>query len=54
MNTIFEFFDLPFRSEIGHPLSIWVTRGMEWGHPKCLQMCTAGEGCHASYVHTRL
>ena len=33
---------------------MYVTRGMERGHPKCLQMRTGGEGYHASCVHTNL
>ena len=49
-----------FGWEIGHPLSMYVTRGMKWGHPKCVQVRTGGEGYHAyirtyiSCVHTRL
>ena len=27
-----------------HPLTMYVTRGMEGDHPKCLQMRTGGEG----------
>ena len=33
---------------------MYVTRGMERGHPKCLQMRTGGEGYHASCVRTHL
>ena len=32
---------LPF--EIDHSLSMYVTRGIEEGHPKCAQMRTGGE-----------
>ena len=31
-----------------------VNRGMEGGHPKCLQMPTGGEEYHASCVRTHL
>ena len=31
-----------------------VTREMEGGHPKCLQVCTGGEGYHTSCVRTHL
>ena len=54
VNTIFECSCLSFGSEIGHPLSMYVTRGMERGHPKCLQMRKGGEGNHESSVHTKL
>ena len=37
LNTIFECSYLSFRSEIDHPLSMCVTREMEWGSSK---MCT--------------
>ena len=33
---------------------MYVTRGMEAGHPKCLQMHTWGEEYHASCVRTHL
>ena len=33
---------------------MYITRGMEVGHPKCLQMRTGGEGYQASCVHTHL
>ena len=33
---------------------MYVTRGMEGGHPKCLQTRKGGEGYHASYVRTHL
>ena len=49
VNTIFECSYLSFGWEIGHPLSMSVTRGMEGGHPKCLQMRTGGEGYHWGY-----
>ena len=29
---------------MGHPLSMYVTRGMEVGHPKCLEMRRGGGG----------
>ena len=48
VNTIFECTYLSFGWEIGHPLSIYVARGMERGHPK------RREGCHASCVRTHL
>ena len=48
VNTIFECSYLSFGWEIGHPLSIYVTRGMDGGHPK------GGEGYHASCVRTHL
>ena len=54
VNAIFESSYMFFGWEIGHPLSMYVTRGMERGHPKCLQMRTGGEGYHASCVHTNL
>ena len=54
VNKIFECSYLSFGFEIGHPLSMYVTRGMEEGHPKCLQMGTEGEGYHASCVRTHL
>ena len=33
---------------------MYVTRGMEGDHPKCLQIRTGGEGYHASCVRTHL
>ena len=33
---------------------MYVTRGMEGGHPKCLQMRTGIEGYHASSVRMHL
>ena len=45
---------LSFSWEIGHPLSMYVTRGMDEDHPKCLQMRTGGEGHHTSCVRTHL
>ena len=54
VNTIFECSYLSFGWEIGHPLSMCVTRGMERGHPKRLQIGTRGEGYHASCVRTHL
>ena len=47
-------FYLSFGREIGHPLSICGNRGMEGGHPKCVQVRTKGEGYHASLVRTHL
>ena len=43
VNTICECSYLSFGWEIGYPLSMYVTNGMEWGHPKCLQMRTQEE-----------
>ena len=54
VNTIFECSYLSFGWEIGHPLSMYVTRRIEWGHPKCLKMRTGGEGYQASRVRTQL
>ena len=54
VNTIFECSYLSLGWEIGHPLSMYVTRGMNAGHPKCLQMRKEGEGYHASCVRTYL
>ena len=48
----FECSYLSFGCEIGHPLTMYVTRRMEGGHPKCLQMRTEGEGCHNSCLRT--
>ena len=48
--TIIECSYLSFGWEIGHPLSMYVTRGIEGGQPKCVQVCTGGEGYHASCV----
>ena len=33
---------------------MYVTRGMEGGHPKCVQVRAGGEGYHASCVRTHL
>ena len=33
---------------------MYVTRRIEWGHPKCLKMRTGGEGYQASRVRTQL
>ena len=54
VNTIFECSYLSFGWEIGHQLSVYVTRGMERDHSKYLQMRAGGEGYHASCVHTYL
>ena len=43
---------LPF--EIDHSLSMYVTRGIEGGHPKCAQMHTGGEEYNVSCVRTHL
>ena len=48
VNTIFKCSYLSFDWEIGHPLSMYVTRGMEESHPK------GGEGYHTSCVRTHL
>ena len=48
----FECSYLSFGCEIGQPLTMYVTRGMEVGHPKYLQMRTEGEGCHNSCLRT--
>ena len=37
-----------------HPLSMQLTKGMEGGHPKCLQMRTEGEEYQTSCVRTHL
>ena len=50
VNTIFKCFYLSFSCEIGHPLSMYVTRGMEGVNPNCIQVLTEGEGYHASRV----
>ena len=54
VNTIFECPYLSFGWEIRHPLSMCVTRGMERGSPKCLQIDTRGEGYHTSSVRTHV
>ena len=54
VNTILEYCYLYFGWEIGHPLSICATEGMDGGHPKCVQVHTGGEGYHASCVPTHL
>ena len=46
VNTIFESSYLFFGWEIGHP---W-----REAHPKCVQLCTAGQWYHASCVRTHL
>ena len=51
VNTTFECSSLSFGWKIDHPLSMYVTRGMDGAHPKCLRMRTGGEGYHASCVH---
>ena len=45
---------LSFGCEIGHPLTMYLTRGMERGHPKYLQMRTEGKGYHNSCLHTHV
>ena len=54
VNTIFEYSYLSFGWEIGHPLSLYVTRGMEGGGQKCVKVRTGGEGYYASCVCTHL
>ena len=44
----FECYYLSFGCEIGHPVSMYVTREMKGCHPKCVQVRTGGEGYHAS------
>ena len=39
---------------MGRLLVTYATRGMEGGHPKCVQLRTWGEGYHASCVRTHL
>ena len=45
---------LSFGWKIDHPLSTYVTRGIEGGHSKCLQMRTGGEGYNASCLRAHL
>ena len=54
LNTIFECSYLFFGWEIGHPLNTYATGEMEGCHPKCVKVCTGGEGCHVSRVRTHL
>ena len=54
MNRIFECSYLSFGGEIGHPLSIYVTREMEEAYPKCLQMRSGGEDYHTSCARRHL
>ena len=54
VNTIFEYSYLYFCWEIDHPVSMYVTKGMERGHPNCVQVRTGGEGYHASCARTHL
>ena len=54
VNTIFECSYLSFGREIGHPLSMYVTRGIEGSHRKCVQMGRGREEYHASCVLARL
>ena len=54
LNTIFECYYLYFGWEIGHPLSMYVTRGMEGDHPKCAQVRKWGDGYHASCIRKHL
>ena len=49
---IFQCSYLSFGWEIGHPLSMYVTKGMEGGRPKCVQVRTEREGYHVSCVRT--
>ena len=48
----FECSYLSFGCEIGHPLTMYVTRGVKVAHPKCLQKRTEREGCHNSCLRT--
>ena len=52
VNTIFECSYLSFGRETGHPLNMYVTRGMKWIRPKFVQIRTGREGYHASCVRT--
>ena len=54
VNTIFECSYLSFGWKTGHLLSMYVTRGMEGGHPKCAQVRKGGEVYHASCVRPHL
>ena len=54
VNMIFECSCLSFGWDIDHPLSIYVTRGIEGSHPKYVQVRTGREGYHASCVHMHL
>ena len=54
VNTIFKCSYLSFGWEIGRSLGMYVTREMEGSHPKFLQICTGGEGYHASCISTNL
>ena len=54
MNTIFECPYLSFGREVDHRLSMYVTRGMEGGHPKCVRGRTGGQGYNASCVREHL
>ena len=54
VNTIFEWSYSSFGWEIGHPLSTHITRGMEEGPPKCVQVRLREEGYHVSCVRTHL
>ena len=52
MNTILECSYLSFGSEIGHPLSMYVTRGME-GVIQYVYRCVQGEWDITLYVYVR-
>ena len=54
VNTIFECSYLFFVLKIGHLLGMYVTRGMQRSHPKCVQVHTGGEGHHASCIRPHL
>ena len=49
VNMIFECSYLSFGWEIGHPFSMYVTRGMERGHPKGVERYHAS--CIRSHLH---
>ena len=54
VNTKFECSYLYFGWEIGNPLSMYVTRGIDGIHPKCVKVRTGGEEYHTSCVRTHL
>ena len=54
VNMIFECSYLSFGWKRGHPLSMYVTRGIEGAHPECLQKRTGEEEYHTSCVRTHL
>ena len=54
VNTIFECSYLYFGWEMGHPLTMYINRGMERRHSEYAEVRTVGEGCQASFVRTYL